>query len=582
MADAPSPGAAYQAPPPVIPGYRDVRLHRRGSSAEVYRATMERLGFTVAIKLLRLDEMTTQEQFQQELTTVRRLAAQPHVVRILDAGTVDGRPYLAMEFCEDGSYAEIVVRHGPLSIADTVDVGIKIAEALHGAHELGLIHRDVTPGNILRSQHGPALADFGIARRPAELSGTVTLNKLTPHHAAPEALQRQPQSISSDVYSLGSTLWHLLAGHPPFAQHGDRNPDPFTYREQALHRTAPLVPRPDVPVWLQTEIARALNKRPEDRHPSAAALGEALRRGWDIWKGEPWTPPASYPPLGPVPHLSGGTPSTPPAAAPADAAHPPSTAPPEAQVAWMRPSSAAPVSGAASVSGAPQVSGVPPTSGAGVWDGVPHSSAPPGSGGPQTSGAPSSPAFAASAPVSPAYASAGTGFPTSPAYPTGSGYPTGTGYPPEMEVVPEPEPPGRRVRFGPFVVAGVIGVVLGVLVFAVLKLMPSGDGAAPRQTAPHPTPSVSVAADKAPTDVKLDDKGASIVVSWHDHTGGTAPHYVVGGPEGASPRAMTQAEKGVTEVSIDGLNPKTDYCFTVIAVVSVDEVAPGTQTCTHR
>jgi hypothetical protein len=151
-----------------------------------------------------------------------------------------------------------------------------------------------------------------------------------------------------------------------------------------------------------------------------------------------------------------------------------------------------------------------------------------------------------------------------------------------MEVVPEPEPPGRQVRVSPYVVAGLIGVVLGLLAFVVFRLMPSGDGAAPRKTTSQPTPSASVVADQAPTDVTLDDKGASIVISWHDHTGGKAPHYVVGGPQGASPRALTQAEKGVTEVTIDGLNPNTDYCFTVIAVISVDEVAPGTQTCTHR
>ncbi|MQA27158.1 MAG: protein kinase, partial [Micromonosporaceae bacterium] len=282
---------------PQIPGYREVRLHRRGSSADVYRATLEHLNSTVAIKLLRLDELTTYEQFQQELDTAVQLSQQAHVVRILDTGMVGDRPYLTMEFCEDGSYAEIVAGHGPLSIRDVVDVGAKIAEALHAAHEMGFIHRDVTPANVMRSRSGPALTDFGIARRPAELTGTVTLNKLTPHHAAPEALQRKPQSIQSDVYSLGSTLWFLLAGYPPFAQRGERNPDPFTYRERVLTRPAPLIPRPDVPVWLQTEIARAMSKRVDDRPPNAKAFADALRRGWAIWKGQEWQPPVAYHPL---------------------------------------------------------------------------------------------------------------------------------------------------------------------------------------------------------------------------------------------------------------------------------------------
>ncbi|MGH3738574.1 MAG: serine/threonine-protein kinase, partial [Micromonosporaceae bacterium] len=304
---------------PEIPGYRDLVLHRRGSSADIYTAHSEAQGRTVAIKLMRLDELTTYEQYQQELDTAVQLSQQSHVVRILDTGAIGDRPYLVMEFCQDGSYAEIVAERGPLAIRDAVDVGVTIGEALHSAHLLGFIHRDVTPANLLRSEYGPALSDFGIARKPAELTGTITLNKLTPHHAAPEALRREPQSPQSDIYSLGSALWQLLVGYPPFAMSGETNPDPFTYRERALHRPPPLLPRPDVPMWLQTEIARAMAKRPTDRQPSASAFADALRRGWESEKGKPWERPASYPPLGSAPDRGTPDPAAGSGAAPAAA-----------------------------------------------------------------------------------------------------------------------------------------------------------------------------------------------------------------------------------------------------------------------
>ncbi|MGH3731066.1 MAG: protein kinase domain-containing protein [Micromonosporaceae bacterium] len=524
-----------QASIPAIPGYRDLVLHRRGSSAEVYRATMERLDRTVAIKLLRLDELTTYQQFQQELETAMRLSVQPHVVRILDTGAVDGRPYLAMEFCQDGSYSEIVANHGPLSIADAVDVGTKIAEALHAAHDAGIIHRDVTPGNVLRSKFGPALTDFGIARRPGELYGTVTLNKLTPHHAAPEALLRQPQSVRSDVYSLGSTLWHLLVGHPPYAQHGERNPDPFIYRDLALHRPVPLLPRPDVPVWLQTEIARAMAKQPDDRHPNAAAFGEALRRGWEAWKGRPWHPPTSYPPL----------------------------PPPNGENA---PAGFAPPAGDGA---APAPSGLG-TRAASAGHGI--EAAPAGGAG--------TPTFAAPAgSVADAAAEDGYRRPGSP----------GAGVSPHDAMPAAPyRTPGHRRRFTPGRVAGrlvaaAVGVVLGIGLIVALQWLP-GEEERPtgRGKAPPATAEARVSAEKAPTDVAIEDQGSVVVISWIDNTGNTAPHYIVGGPSDASPRAMAQVEKGVTEVSIKALEPDTNYCFTVIAVISVDEVAPSTPACTER
>ena len=109
------------------------------------------------------------------------------------------------------------------------------------------MHRDVKPSNILRSRFGPALTDFGIARAPDELSGTLTREMMTPHHASPEALLHQAQSGLSDVYSLASTLWTLLTGHPPFVDPSRPAVDMYLFRDRVLHDPVPPMERADAP-----------------------------------------------------------------------------------------------------------------------------------------------------------------------------------------------------------------------------------------------------------------------------------------------------------------------------------------------
>src|SRR5690606_21665580 len=130
---------------------------------------------------------------------------------------------------------------------DVIDVGIKIGEALHAAHQAGIVHRDVKPSNILRSRFGPALTDFGIARAPDELSATLTREMMTPHHASPEALLHQAQSGLSDVYSLASTMWTLLGGPPPFVDPTQPTIDLYAFRDRVLHDPLPAMERDDVP-----------------------------------------------------------------------------------------------------------------------------------------------------------------------------------------------------------------------------------------------------------------------------------------------------------------------------------------------
>ncbi|HEY3503828.1 MAG TPA: serine/threonine-protein kinase [Actinocatenispora sp.] len=275
--------------PPGVLGYSDLRLISRGSTARVYRATQAGPGRRVALKVLRLDdEVTTITHVQRELATMVELSAQPHIVSIIDTGsTVEGEPYLAMEYCEDGSYAGILHRHGPIAVDEVVDLGIKVAEALTAAHTAGIVHRDVKPENVLRSRFGPALTDFGISRGVREKSSSLTLVKMSPYHASPEALRRQPQCPRSDIFGLGSTMWMLLAGWPPFAPAGQLRPDVFEYRNAVLGRPAPAVPRGDVPHWLQQVISRARRDRPRRTRCPGAGRRPA---------------PGPQPPLAPGPH----------------------------------------------------------------------------------------------------------------------------------------------------------------------------------------------------------------------------------------------------------------------------------------
>ena len=128
-----------------------------------------------------------QTRFRREARAAAGLS-EPHVVPIHSYGEIDGRLYVDMRLIV-GRDLEAVLREGPLDPARAVMIVEQVASALHAAHQIGLLHRDVKPSNILRSRFGPALTDFGIARAPDELGGTLTREMMTPHHASPEALQ---------------------------------------------------------------------------------------------------------------------------------------------------------------------------------------------------------------------------------------------------------------------------------------------------------------------------------------------------------------------------------------------------------
>lgn len=269
------------SPTPAIPGYRDFAMVAHGSTAFVYTAVQERLDRTVAVKVLLVDDdMTTADSVEKELEATVAVSNHPHIVSIIDTGHTDtGQPYIVMEYCEGGSYSAIMKANGPLPVDDVIDMGVKIGQALQAAHSADILHRDVKPQNILRGQYGPALADFGIARTPASLAATAAIDKLTPLHASPEALLRQAQTSASDLFSLASSMWHLLAGFAPFAN-PEGGTDPDTHRARVTSDAPPpKLPRDDVPEWLESLLVRGLSRDPARRPASGKAFADELQRG---------------------------------------------------------------------------------------------------------------------------------------------------------------------------------------------------------------------------------------------------------------------------------------------------------------
>lgn len=298
--------------PEAVPGYTDLRRIGSGGFSTVYQARQEGLDRTVALKVLAVEFVDTQvrRRFLREVRLASQLTGHPHVVSVIEAGqTGAGRPFIAMEFYSRGSLADRLAAEGPLPAAEVAAIGVKIATALTSAHELGIVHQDVKPQNILISRYGePALADFGTARLTAGFEQTVSTTEFTLHHAAPEVLRGEPGSPQSDVYSLGSTLYHLLSGRPPFADQGDGVAGMLL---RAVSEPVPAIRRTDVPEELVAVVLTAMAKDPAVRYPTAAHLGLAL----EAVMGQPTAGPTGalpVPPQGPPQALVPAPPPPPP------------------------------------------------------------------------------------------------------------------------------------------------------------------------------------------------------------------------------------------------------------------------------
>src|SRR5437762_5879675 len=249
----------------------------RGGQGVVYRAHQKSLNRTVALKVIGLGPWTTEAHFKRFRREAEAAASLEHpcIVPIYEVGERDGQCYFSMKFVEGGQLDEVIKRE-PLPIPRAVELIAKVARTVHYAHEHGILHRDIKPGNILLDAKGePLLTDFGLARLvEAESTITGTLEVMgTPSYMAPEQAAGETRKLTSatDVYGLGAVLYQLLTGQPPFA-------GGTTYETIRLLRdTEPRPPRllnPKIDRDLPTICLKCLEKDPKRRYSAALALAE--------------------------------------------------------------------------------------------------------------------------------------------------------------------------------------------------------------------------------------------------------------------------------------------------------------------
>jgi serine/threonine protein kinase len=253
----------------------------RGGQGVVYRARQKSLNRTVALKVIGLAHWATEahvKRFRLEAEAAASLN-HPCIVPIYEVGERDGACYFSMGLVEGGQL-DAVAKREPMPIRHAAELIAKLARTVHYAHEHGILHRDIKPGNILLDAKGePHLTDFGLARLvETESTVTQTLEVLgTPSYMAPEQAVGNNARVSSatDIYGLGAVLYQLLTGHPPFA-------GGTTYETVRLVLdTEPRQPRPLNPKVdrdLATICLKCLEKDPQRRYCSAVALAEDLER----------------------------------------------------------------------------------------------------------------------------------------------------------------------------------------------------------------------------------------------------------------------------------------------------------------
>lgn len=272
---APGSGIAAEL---VAAGFLDAAEVGRGGAGIVYRCYQTSLARSVAIKVLMSDlDQDNRERFLREGLAMGKLSGHPNIEDILQVGVTDtNRPYIVMPYHEAGSLAQRLHRVGRIGWPDALRIAVKLCGALETAHRTGTLHRDIKPGNVLVNDYGePQLSDFGIARIVGGYETATGFFTGTIAFTAPEVLAGNPPTAVSDVYSLGATIYALIAGA---AAHERKDGEDLVAHYLRISSTPVPDMRPQgIPADVCATIEKAMSLDPSERHVSAAVFGRELQ-----------------------------------------------------------------------------------------------------------------------------------------------------------------------------------------------------------------------------------------------------------------------------------------------------------------
>jgi serine/threonine protein kinase len=261
--------------------YRLVKMLGAGGMGVVWQAWDERLQRPVALKLLRTQPALPDAERDQATARAMREARitaglhHPHAVTVFDVVEHEGQPCLVMQLIESTPLSDLLSEHGTLTPSETARIGAQVGSALAAAHKMRIVHRDVKPGNILIAEDGSALiSDFGISHALGDTTITATgMIHGTPAYLAPEVARGLPTSFASDVFSLGSTLYAMLEGTPPFGT--ENNAIALLHKVARGGYPAPRHAGPLAP------LLRSMLSADPKRRPSMESVVESLKAADD-------------------------------------------------------------------------------------------------------------------------------------------------------------------------------------------------------------------------------------------------------------------------------------------------------------
>ena len=257
--------------------YEILEILGEGGMAFVYKARDMQLERFVAIKTLKpnyVNQETFVDRFKREAKTAANLN-HPNIVQIFDWG-IEDEPYFVMEYIEGNTLTSIIAKNRTISLSDILFIGAQVSNGLHAAHQKGLVHRDIKPGNIMITPDGKVkVTDFGIVSLQNEESDITKTGSIlgTASYISPEQAQGKPVSIESDLYSLGTVLYELITGKAPFS--GD-SPISTATKHLTEKPEKPSLFRRDLPKGVETAILKLLEKATYDRFKSAEDLRATL------------------------------------------------------------------------------------------------------------------------------------------------------------------------------------------------------------------------------------------------------------------------------------------------------------------